>query len=75
MPASGGTSSDLFRFHGGPELMELVHICEDRFRLGRKDRRLRLTMTMADGAIQGPGSVDFEGCEAKIDGRWRLPIG
>ena len=75
VPASGGTSSDLFRFHGGPKLVELVHICESRFRLGRKDRRLRLAMTMADGAIQGPGSVDFEGCEAKIDGRGRLPIG
>ena len=75
VPASGGTSSDLFRFHTGPKLVELVHICEGRFRLGRKDRRLRLATTTADGAIQGPGSVNLGGCEATIDGRWRLPIG
>ena len=32
-------------------------------------------MTMADGAIQGPGSVDFEKHEAKIDDRDPLHTG
>ena len=32
-------------------------------------------MTMADGAIQGPGSVGFEEEEAKVDKRHGLPVG
>lgn len=75
LPASGGTSGALFRFHSGAKLVELVHMLENTFRLGRKDRLLRLVMTMADGAIQGLGSVDFEGHEAKIDGRGSLHAG
>ncbi len=37
----------------------------------RDDRALRLAMTMADGAIQGLGSTQFEEEEAKVD--MRLP--
>ena len=75
VPATGGTSSDFFRFHTGPKLVELVHVHEERMRIGKKDRALRLVMTMADGAIQGPGSVDFEKHEAKIDDRDPLHTG
>ena len=55
--------------------MELVHTHEERMRINRKDRVMRLAMTMADCAIQGPGSVDFEGHEARIDGREPRPSG
>ena len=35
----------------------------------RDDRKLRLAMTMADNAIQGPGSTRFEEEEAEVDKR------
>ena len=44
-------------------------------RVHRHDRALRLAMTMADGAIQGPGSIQFEAHEAAVDRRDRLHEG
>ena len=55
---ASGSSTDrkeVFRTHGASKLVELVHSCERRMRVLRMDRVLRLAMTMADGAIQGPG--------------------
>ena len=44
-------------------------------RVHRNDRVLRLAMTMADGAIQGLGSIGFEEHEAAVDGRDRFHVG
>ena len=41
----------------------------------RDDRVMRLAMTMADGAIQGPGSVQCEEEEAKVDNRLARHVG
>ena len=44
-------------------------------RVHPNDRALRLAITMADGAIQGPGSIQFEEHEAAVDRRDRLHVG
>jgi len=41
----------------------------------RADRRLRLAVTVADGAIQGFGSAGFEQEEARADSRPSLHVG
>ena len=53
----------------------MVYAVETSLLLKPPDRRHRLAMTMADGAIQGPGSVGFEEDEAKVDKRHGLPVG
>ena len=53
----------------------MVHAVENSLLLKPPDRRHRLAVTMADGAIQGPGSVGFEEEEAKVDKRHGLPVG
>ena len=75
---ASGSSTDrkeVFRTHGASKLVELVHSCESRMRIHRLDRVLRLAMTMADGAIQGPGSIQLEAHEAAVDRRERLHEG
>lgn len=72
--ASGSGNPSLFRFHGAPRLVSLVHTAERRMSMKKSDRLLRLAMTMADQAIQGHGSVDFEGHEAKVDHRTKDPL-
>ena len=74
-PAAGGSNrgsqlaSGSMRSHSAPQLVDLVHKCEARMYVHRDDRVLRLAMTMADGAIQGPGSTQFEEQEAEVDRR------
>ena len=74
-PAAGGSNqgsqlaSGSMRSHSAPQLVDLVHKCEARMYVHRDDRVLRLAMTMADGAIQGPGSTRFEEQEAEVDRR------
>ena len=65
----------MFRFHSAERLVRMVHAVENSLLLKTPDRRHRLAMTMADGAIQGPGSVGFEEEEAKVDRRHGLPVG
>lgn len=70
--ASGSRSNKskgIFRAHTAPKLIELVHRCEECMHIHRDDRKLRLAMTMADNAIQGPGSTRFEEEEAEVDKR------
>ena len=72
--ASGSNQGSLMdsgsmRTHSAPQLVDLVHRCEARMHVHRDDRVLRLAMTMADGAIQGPGSTRFEEQEAEVDRR------
>ena len=76
--ASGSSRNrpkDIFRTHAAPKLIELVHRSEESMHIHRDDRVLRLAMTMADGAIQGPGSVQFEEEEAKLDNRLARHVG
>ena len=47
-----------------------MHLLEEAFHLRRADRAYRLAATVADQAIQGPGSVRFTEKECEID---RLP--
>ena len=62
-------ASGSMRTHSAPHLVDLVHRCEARMHVHRDDRVLRLAMTMADRAIQGPGSTQFEEQEAEVDRR------
>ena len=75
LPAIGGIVSSMFRFHSAEKLVRMVHAVENSLLLKPPDRRHRLAMTMAGGAIQGPGSVGFEEEEAKVDKRHGLPVG
>ena len=75
LPAIGGIVPSMFRFHSAEKLVRMVHAVENSLLLKPPDRRHRLAMTMADGAIQGPGSVGFEREEAKVDKRHGLPVG
>ena len=75
LPAIGGIAPIMFRFHSAEKLVRMVHAVENSVLLKPLDHRYRLAMTMADGAIQGPGSVGFEEEEAKVDKRHGLPVG
>ena len=75
LPATGGIAPIMFRFHSAEKSVRMVHAVENSMLLKPLDRRYRLAMTMADGAIQGPGSVGFEEEEAKVDKRHGLPVG
>ena len=72
--ASGSQPKDIFRAHVAPKLVEVVHWCQTRMHVYRDDRVLRLAMAMADGAIQGPGSAQFEEHEAVVDRRNRRHV-
>ena len=56
-------------------MVHMVHAVENSLFLKQPDRRRRLALTMAGGAIQGPGSVGFENEEARVDNRHGLPVG
>ena len=73
--ASGSNLGGSMRTHSAPKLVDLVHRCEARMHVHRDDRVLRLAMTMADGAIQGPGSTHFEEHEAVVDRRNERHVG
>ena len=75
LPAIGGTVPSMSRFHSAEQLVRMAQAVENSLWLKPPGRRHRLAMTMADGAIQGPGSVGFEGEEAKVYKRQGLPVG
>ncbi len=56
-----------FRFHGGPQLVESVVRVEKQYHLGSSSRSWRIALTMADQAIQGPGSVRFSEEEQRLE--------
>ena len=70
MPACFGGSTRWFGLHSGERLVHKVHLVEESFHLRRADRAYRLAVTVADQAIQGPGSTRFTEKECEID---RLP--
>ena len=55
--ASGSTR--WFGLHTGEHLIQKVHLVAEAFHLRRADRAYRLAATVADQAIQGPGSTRF----------------
>ena len=67
--AVGAASSErtLFGFHKAPQLVRTVHRLERSFFIHRDDRAWRLAVTVADQAIQGPGSVGFTAREHEVD--------
>ena len=66
--ASGASShDDLFGFHKAPQLVTTVHNLEKTFHITRDDRAMRLISTVADNAVQGPGSVHFTDHERRVD--------
>ncbi len=67
--APGSDTKTWSRSHSGEKLVSLVRTTEQQMHIGIGERTMRLAMTMADGAIQGPGSADFEKHEATCDGR------
>ena len=56
-----------FGFHKAKQLVKIVHSTEATYYIHARDRRLRLVTTVADQAIQGPGSVQFSQEEARVD--------
>ena len=66
--ASGSTR--WFGLHTGEHLIQKVHEVEEALQLRREDRAYRLVATVADQAIQGPGSTRFTEKECETD---RLP--
>ena len=65
-PVADGKSS--FRFHSAARLTQLVHTCEASFGITKATRRIRLALTLGDGAICGKGSIGFVKHEAEVDG-------
>ena len=61
-------SGSNFRFHSAEALVPLVHAVEAQYGIHAAGRRARLALTVGDGAICGPGSINFVRWESKIDG-------
>ena len=57
-----------FGFHSAEHMIKLVHRVEQSFHLTQPDRSYRLLVTVADQAIQGPGSIRFTEKERRGDG-------
>ena len=55
-------------FHKAPQLVRAVHAVEQSLGIARSDRAWRIACTVADQAIQGPGSVQFSARESHVDG-------
>ena len=55
-----------FTSHGAERLVALVHHAEAQFNFGDAVRRLRFALTVADGATEGPFSINFAHHEAKV---------
>ena len=69
------TGEQCFGFHKAKQLVKIVHSTEKSYHIQRLDRKMRLVVTVADQAIQGPGSVQFSREEARIDGVVEQPLG
>ena len=57
------------------QLVKIVHDTEKSYHIYARDRSLRLVITVADQAIQGPGSVQFSQEEARVDNVPEQPLG
>ena len=68
------TQPEWFGFHKAPQIVRSVHQVEAAHHIGKADRQLRVVLTVADQAIQGPGSVQFSREECKVEGRIEDPI-
>jgi len=55
-------------------MVGVVHAVEKRYHIGPDDRAARLALTVADQAIQGPGSIHFTQEECRQDGLAFDPI-
>ena len=73
--AVGAALPRWFGFHTADQLIKTVHRVEESFGLCRSDRAFRLLVTVADQAIQGPGSVRFTQKERAGDGLAEDPLG
>ena len=69
--AVGAQTTRWFGLHSAEQLINTVHRVEASFHLSRADRAFRLAVTVADQAIQGPGSVRFTQKECTMD---KLPV-
>jgi hypothetical protein len=58
----------IFGFHKARQLIRAVHAVEATYHINKLDRGFRQVLTVADQAIQGPGSVQFTPLERKLDG-------
>ena len=63
-----------FRFHKAPQIIRAAHLVQERMHVFRDDRAFRVVLTVADQAIQGPGSVRFTPKEREIDGLLPDPL-
>ena len=61
-------SGSNFRFHSADALVPLVHTVEARYGISTEGRRARLALTLGDGAICGPGSINFVRWESELEG-------
>ena len=68
------TEPEWFGFHKAPQIVRSVHRVEAAHHIGKADRQLRVVVSMADQAIQGPGSAQFSREECKVAGRIEDPI-
>ena len=69
-----GDRSTIFGFHKAKQLVKIVHSVESTYHIYAFDRRLRMVTTVADQAIQGPGSVQFSQEEARVDSTIERPL-
>ena len=65
--AANGATETFFGFHKSPQMVRTVHQLEATYGFHRDDRALRVVSTIADQAIQGPGSIRFSEQERLID--------
>ena len=68
------TEPEWFGFHKAPQMVRTVHQVEAAQHFWKADRQLRVVATVADQAIQGPGSIQFSREECKVDCTVEDPI-
>ena len=63
-----------FGFHKAAQIVQSVHQVEHTHHISKRDRQFRMVVTVADQAIQGPGSVQFSREECRVDQLSEDPI-
>jgi hypothetical protein len=61
------THGQIFGAHKAPQMVRTVHALENSYCIHRDDRAVRLVLSVADQAIQGPGSIHFTAHERDVD--------
>ena len=61
------THGQIFGAHKAPQMVRTVHALEHSYAMHRDDRAVRLVLSVADQAIQGPGSIHFTAHERDVD--------